>query len=95
MLRITESFENDGVVRFRLDGTVSAEAYKDFEQILMNHERAGEKTIIVDLAGVNFMNDQSARKIAAIQSEQLRVINCSPSIEALLLKAAAELVQKQ
>jgi hypothetical protein len=41
------------------------------------------------------MNDQSARKIAAIQSEQLRVINCSPFIEALLLKAAAELVQKQ
>jgi anti-anti-sigma regulatory factor len=94
MLRITESSENDTVVRLRLDGTVSAEAYKDFEQILMNHEWAGEKTIIVDLAGVNFMNDESARKIAAIQSEELRVINCSPYIEALLLKAA-ELVQKQ
>jgi anti-anti-sigma regulatory factor len=79
----------------RLDGTLSAESYRDFEQILTCHERAGGKTIIVDLAGVNFMNDQSARKIAAIQSEQLRVINCSPFIEALLLKAAAELVQKQ
>jgi len=84
MLRITESFENGKIVRLRLEGTLSAESYKDFEQILTNHERAGG-TIIVDLAGVSFMNDESARKIAAIQSEQLRVVNCSPFIEALLL----------
>ena len=85
MLRITESSEKGKVIRLRLDGTLSAESYEDFAQILTNHERAGGKTIIVDLAGVSFMNDESARKIAAIQSEQLKVINCSPFIEALLL----------
>ena len=84
MLRITENIENGKVVRLRLDGTLSAESYEDFEQILLIHERAGEKTIIVDLAGVGFMNDESARKIAAMQSEKLRIINCSPFIETLL-----------
>ena len=84
MLRITENIENGKVVRLKLDGTLSAESYRDFEQILTMHERAGRKTIIVDLAGVGFMNDASARKIAAMQSEQLRIINCSPFIETLL-----------
>jgi anti-anti-sigma regulatory factor len=84
MLRITENIENSKVVRLRLDGTLSAESYKEFEQILTIHGRTGGKTIIVDLAGVGFMNDESARKIAGMQSEQLRIINCSPFIETLL-----------
>lgn len=84
MLRITENSENGKVVRLRLDGTLSAESYKPFEEILARHDEAGGKTIIVDLAGVGFMNDESACKIAAMQSEQLRIINCSPFIETLL-----------
>lgn len=84
MLRITENSENGNVVTLRLDGTLSAESYKDFEEILARHNGLDGKTIMLDLAGVGFMNDESARKIAAMQSEQLRIINCSPFIETLL-----------
>ena len=84
MLRITENSENGKVVRMRLDGTLSAESYKDFTEILTRHNGPGGKTIIVDLAGVTFMNDECARRIAALQSERLRIINCSPFIETLL-----------
>jgi hypothetical protein len=40
--------------------------------------------IILDMAGVSFMNDESAGKLARIKGETLRIINCSPFIAALL-----------
>jgi anti-anti-sigma regulatory factor len=88
MLRITENFENGKAVRLRLDGTLSDDSYQDFARILAPHERAGGRTIIVDFAGVDFMSDESARQIAAMQSEKVRVINCSPFIETLLQTVA-------
>jgi anti-anti-sigma regulatory factor len=90
MLRITEVSENGKAVRLRLDGTVSSQSYQEFAEIFVVHERAGRKTIIVDLGGVSFMNDESARKIAALQSEQVRIVNCSPFIEALLTSLRPE-----
>ena len=84
MLRITENFENGKIVRLRLDGTLSNISYKEFADILAAHEQAGGKIIIVDMAGVGFMDEESARKIALMQSEQVRIINCSPFIETLL-----------
>jgi anti-anti-sigma regulatory factor len=88
MLRITENFENGKAVRLRLDGTLSDEAHEEFTRILAPHERVGGRTIIVDLAGVDFMSDESARQIAALQSKHVRIINCSPFIETLLLTLA-------
>ena len=84
MLRITENFENGRTVRLRLDGTLSTVSYGDFADILAAHEQAGGKIIIVDMAGVGFMDEESARKIALMQSEQMRIVNCSPFIETLL-----------
>jgi anti-anti-sigma regulatory factor len=84
MLRISESFENYDTLRLRLEGTLLPESYEAFAEIFATQQRAGRKTIIVDLTGITFMNDDSARKIAALQSEQVRVINCSPFIETLL-----------
>jgi anti-anti-sigma regulatory factor len=84
MLRITENFENGRTVRLRLDGTLSTVSYSDFAHILAAHEQAGGKIIIVDMAGVGFMDEESARKIALMQSEQVRIVNCSPFIETLL-----------
>jgi hypothetical protein len=42
------------------------------------------KGTFLDLAGVDFMTDQSAQKLAALRSERRRIINCSPYIETLL-----------
>jgi anti-anti-sigma regulatory factor len=88
MLRITENFENGNTVRLRLDGTLSTISYGDFADVLAAHETAGGKIIIVDMAGVGFMDEESARKISLRQSEQLRIINCSPFIETLLTACA-------
>jgi len=84
MLRITENTENGRTVRLRLDGTVTSTSYSELEAACTRHREAPEKIILVDMAGVVFMNNEMASKLAGLRSEQLRIINCSPFIETLL-----------
>jgi anti-anti-sigma regulatory factor len=84
MLRITENTENGRTVRLRLDGTVTSTSYSELETVCSRHQEAPGKTILLDMAGVVFMNNEVAGKLAGLQSEQLRIINCSPFIETLL-----------
>jgi anti-anti-sigma regulatory factor len=84
MLRITENLENGKTVRLRLDGSVSAVSLPDLEEICSRHQGTDAEVILLDLAGVVFMNDEVARKFVELRNERLRIINCSPFIEALL-----------
>jgi anti-anti-sigma regulatory factor len=84
MLRITENAENGKTVRLRLDGTVNSTSYTELEAACSRHQKSAGKVILVDMAGVVFMNNEVASKLAGIRSEQLRIINCSPFIETLL-----------
>jgi anti-anti-sigma regulatory factor len=84
MLRITESTENGKAVRLRLDGTVTSTSYAELETICARHRQTPSKTILVDMAGVVFMDNEVASKLARLRSERLRIINCSPFIETLL-----------
>ena len=40
--------------------------------------------ILLDFAGIVFMNNAVARKLADLRSDRLTIINCSPFIETLL-----------
>ena len=84
MLRITEYLENEKTLRLRLDGNVSAVSLPDLEEICSRHQENGAKEIVLDFAGVVFMNDEAARKFVELRSDRLRIINCSPFIETLL-----------
>jgi anti-anti-sigma regulatory factor len=84
MLRITENNENGKTVRLRLDGTVNSASYGELEVACARHQETAGKIILVDMAGVVFMNNEVASKLAMLRSEQLRIINCSPFIETLL-----------
>lgn len=84
MLRITENLENDKIVRLRLDGTISLQSFVELREVCTRHQTENRKTIIVDMSGVDFMNDEAAVKLVGLRSESLRVINCSPFIAALL-----------
>ena len=85
MLRITENLENGKTVRLRLDGTVSAVSLPDLEKICSRHQKsANAKVILLDLAGVVFMHGEAARRLVELRNDRLRIINCSPFIEALL-----------
>ena len=84
MLRITENFENGKIVRLRLDGTITPDSFTDLAEICAGHGANAETIIVMDMAGVTFMNDETAEKIARLRSERLRIINCSPFVETLL-----------
>lgn len=84
MLRITEKLEQSAILRLRLDGTINSETYSELASVLARHNGASTKTIILDMAGVDFMNHEVARKLLGLRGERLRIINCSPFIIMLL-----------
>ena len=84
MLRITENTENGKTVTLRLDGTVNSDSYAELEAACSRHREIPTKIIVVDMAGVVFMNKEMASKLAGLRSETFRIINCSPFIETLL-----------
>jgi anti-anti-sigma regulatory factor len=95
MLRITENTESRKTVRLRLDGTVNSASYTELEAACSRHQDAPGKIILVDMAGVVFMNNEVASKLAGLRSEQLRIINCSPFIETLLSTVERDLKNQQ
>lgn len=84
MLRITENAENGKVIRLRLDGTVTSTSYAELEATCARHRETPSKIILVDMAGVMFMDNEVASKLGRLRGEKLRIINCSPFIETLL-----------
>ena len=84
MLRITEHFENATTVRLRLDGTLARESFDALTQVVTQHRAHAEQTILLDMGGVDFMNDQAARQLIQMSGDRCRLINCSPFIATLL-----------
>ncbi len=84
MLRITESIENGATVRLRLDGTVTADSFAELDRTCTHHLQHANGHVILDMAGVSFMQVEPAQKLARIRGNNLQIINCSPFIAALL-----------
>jgi anti-anti-sigma regulatory factor len=84
MLKITEHFENAKTVRLRLDGTLNALSLHEVEEICSRHQGENGKVTLLDLAGVVFMNNESAKRLVELRGDRLKIINCSPFIEMLL-----------
>jgi anti-anti-sigma regulatory factor len=84
MLRITESIENGKTIRLRLDGTITPETFAELDRACVPHRQDDQRTIILDMGGVSFMNADSAQKLLQLSGKSLRIINCSPFIATLL-----------
>jgi anti-anti-sigma regulatory factor len=84
MLRITENLENGKTIRLRLDGTLNSLSLPELEEVCSRHQSGDGKVILLDFAGVVFMNSDSAKKLAELRGDRLKIINCSPFIETLL-----------
>ncbi|HEY2917614.1 MAG TPA: hypothetical protein VGK77_01335 [Candidatus Binatia bacterium] len=71
-------------MRLRLDGTLANESFDGLANALSLHRDGVGRTIIVDMGGVEFMNDRAARELIKLRGDDLRIINCSPFIATLL-----------
>ena len=87
MLRITETVENGSVVKLRLDGTITLESFAEIDRTCAQDQSQPKRTVVLDMAGVTFMQTEPAQKLAQLKRDNLRIINCSPFIAALLQTA--------
>lgn len=87
MLRITQTIENGSVVKLRLDGTITSESFAEIGRACAQDRSEVQRTVVLDMAGVTFMQTEPAQKLAQLKRESLRIINCSPFIAALLQTA--------
>lgn len=83
MLKITEHHEDDNTLRLRLDGTVDSTSLAELQNVLSQENGAHNLKVVLDMAGVVFMNEESADQLAKLR-DTLHIINCSPFIEMLL-----------
>ncbi len=84
MLRITENLENGKIVRLRLDGAVTTDTFAELNEEIAQHRGGTGRTVILDMAGVEYMNDYAANALVKLRADDLRLINCSPFIATLL-----------
>lgn len=84
MLRITENVENGKTIRLRLDGTLNDGSWPALEEVCSRHQREDGVVILLDMAGLAFMNDRVAAKLIQLRGDRWRIVNCSPFIESLL-----------
>lgn len=85
MLRITEHIVETGTsIRLRLDGTIAEDSYPELAAFIARQRESSGTIVIIDMAGVEFINEEPARQLAQLRGERLRIINCSPFITTLL-----------
>jgi len=90
MLRITENIDSDKIIKLRLDGTISESSFAEIQAAFTRHvENSRGVIVVLDMAGVVFMNNDAVKSMVQLRSARLRMINCSPFIE-MLLKTTAE-----
>ncbi|HEX5608151.1 MAG TPA: STAS domain-containing protein [Candidatus Binatia bacterium] len=84
MLKITKMVENGSVVKLRLDGTITSESFAEIDRTRAQYQSEANRRVVLDMAGVTFMQTDPAQKLAQLKRDSLRIINCSPFIAALL-----------
>lgn len=87
MLKITEHLDNEKTRRLRLDGIVDSTSFAELQNVLSKANEARGLTVILDMAGVVFMNEEAAAQLAKLR-HTLHIVNCSPFIEMLLESAS-------
>lgn len=84
MLSITKTLEDERRVQFRLDGSVDGAALFTLEKTMAQCTDGADKTITLDFAGVVFIDDDAARRVAQLKGDGIRIVNGSLFIETLL-----------
>lgn len=87
MLKITETFEDEKTITVRLDGSITNSSFANLNEVCSRLRDRGNRTILLDFSGVAFMNDETARRVAKLRGDRIRIVNCSLFIETLLQSA--------
>ena len=89
MLRITEKEEQDKTIILLLEGKVSQDWVKELKSQISSRLDKGNK-IILDFAGVSYIDEEAVRMINRFSDQKLSCRNCS-----LYVRTALKIVEKE
>jgi anti-anti-sigma regulatory factor len=84
MLRITQTVEDSETVRLRLDGRLDQASAAELEENVREHRNGKSKSIILDFAGVVFVDDTAVELLRRTKDGRTKIINCSLFVKALI-----------
>lgn len=84
MLRITEIAGEGGVVTLRLEGRLVGAWVEDLERLCLYHRDEKNMKVVLDFAGVTFIEKSGVSMLKSLKNEKLEIINCSLFIRSLL-----------
>lgn len=84
MLRITETSEDKKTVTLKLDGRMVGESASDLEELCLHHRDERGKTVVLDFAGVAFIDNYGLKVLKKIKDNRILIVNYSLFIETLL-----------
>lgn len=83
MLRIEKTGEDNGIVSLKLEGRLVAQWAVVVEEECLRVLR-GQKRLILDFAGVTFIDRAGVAMLREVTNERVRLVNCSPLVKELL-----------
>ena len=84
MLRITETYEDKKIAKLSLDGKIVEDCIPDLKRLCLHYRDEENKKVILDFAGVTFIDNKGIRMLEKIKDRRIKIINCSLFIQLLL-----------
>lgn len=90
MIRITETYEDEKTVILRLDGKITDDWVADLKKLCLRYRDEKNRAVTLDFSGVTFINDEGVKMLESMMDKQVKIINCSLFVEALLNNSTAK-----
>lgn len=90
MFRSTEVSEDDHSATLRLDGKLIEPWVSELERLCLHYKNGKNKTVVLDFAGVTFIDDKGVKMLERIKDDKIKIINCSIFIQHVLRKIVTE-----
>ncbi|MGH7833194.1 MAG: STAS domain-containing protein [Candidatus Binatia bacterium] len=84
MLRISKTFEDNETITLRLDGRLDQASAAELEENVREHRNGKSRAIILDFAGVVFVDDAGVELLRRVKDRRTRITNCSLFVKALI-----------
>ena len=84
MIRITEIYEDNKMVKLRIEGKIVGPCIWDLERLCCDYIYKKEKEVVLDLEGVTFIDNKGLHMLGGFKDNEIKLVNCSPFIRSLI-----------
>ncbi|MGB7290730.1 MAG: STAS domain-containing protein [Thermodesulfobacteriota bacterium] len=84
MFRITEIYLDKKIAKLSLEGKIVKYCIPDLKKLLLRYRDIENKSVVLDFAGVTFIDNTAVRMLEKIKDDRIKITNCSLFIHSLL-----------